>query len=243
LTFSALTKAEIGKLEQLLNHRFGDHQLLLRALTHASAVPKGPSYERLEFVGDRVLGLVLAEFFYQSCQSDDEGALSTRLHAAARQPTLAQVAQQLDIAPLVRVQTGIKAATNDSVMSDVMESLLAALYLDGGLEKVQQFVVAHWPLHIGAISQTEKDAKSRLQELAMKRGLALPRYRLISRSGADHEPVMVYGVEVEGFTEQQATGTSRKQAQQMAAAQLIDVMTVTGAGTSYDSARERNGSE
>ena len=228
MTVAALTTAEIEKLEQLLNHSFGDHQLLLRAITHASAVPKGASYERLEFLGDRVLGLVLAEFFHQSCPSDDEGALSTRLHAAARQPTLAQVARQLDIAPLLRVQTGMEAATNDSVMSDVMESLLAALYLDGGLEKVRQFVIAQWPLDIGVIGQTDKDAKSQLQELAMKRGLALPRYRLISRSGADHEPVMVYGVEVDGYAEQQATGTSRKQAQQMAAALLIDVMTAAG---------------
>jgi ribonuclease-3 len=224
LTGIGLTKSEVARLEQLLDHGFGDRNLLLRAVTHASAVPQTASYERLEFLGDRVLGLVLAEYFHKSCPDDNEGALSTRLHAAARQSTLAQVARQLELAPLVRAQTGMDVVTNESVLSDVVESLLAALYLDGGYEPVRRFVVMHWPLDLGLLEQTDKDAKSRLQELAMKRGLALPRYRLVSRSGTDHEPQMVYAVEVDGHAEQQASGASRKQAQQKAAAQLIALM-------------------
>jgi ribonuclease-3 len=92
------------------------------------------------------------------------------------------------------------------------------------MEAARRFVTAHWPLDVGALAQADKDAKSRLQELAMKRGMALPQYRLVSRSGADHTPQMVYAVSVDGYGEEQASGASRKQAEQIAASRLIAVM-------------------
>jgi ribonuclease-3 len=224
LTNTALRTDEVDRLESLLGHSFVDQSLLRRAITHASALPRTASYERLEFLGDRVLGLILADYFHSACPDDDEGALSTRLHAAARQSTLAAVARDLDIAPLIRAQSGMDIITSDGVLSDVVESLLAALYLDAGLEAARRFVTGHWPLDLGALAQADKDAKSRLQELAMKRGMALPQYRLVSRSGADHTPQMVYAVSVDGYGEEQAAGASRKQAEQIAASRLIAVM-------------------
>lgn len=211
----------LAVLETAIGHVFTDRQLLVEALTHASHGPSAASYERLEFLGDRVLGLVLAEHYFSSCPQDDEGGLSLRFHAAARQSTLAAIARALDIAAHVRSQSGMNVAANDSILADVVESLMAAIYLDAGLEPVRRFVIARWPLDSAAPAKADKDAKSRLQEFAMQRGVALPRYRLVTRTGPDHAPEMTYAVAVDGFVEVEATAGSRKQAEQMAAAKLL----------------------
>lgn len=211
----------LAVLETAIGHVFTDRQLLVEALTHASHGPSAASYERLEFLGDRVLGLVLAEHYFSSCPQDDEGGLSLRFHAAARQSTLAAIARALDIAAHVRSQSGMNVAANDSILADVVESLMAAIYLDAGLEPVRRFVIARWPLDSAAPAKADKDAKSQLQEFAMQRGVALPRYRLVTRTGPDHAPEMTYAVAVDGFVEVEATAGSRKQAEQMAAAKLL----------------------
>lgn len=215
------TDDALAVLETAIGHVFTDRQLLVEALTHASHGPSATSYERLEFLGDRVLGLVLAEHYFSSCPQDDEGGLSLRFHAAARQSTLAAIARALDIAAHVRSQSGMNVAANDSILADVVESLMAAIYLDAGLEPVRRFVIARWPLDSAAPAKADKDAKSQLQEFAMQRGVALPRYRLVTRTGPDHAPEMTYAVAVDGFVEVEATAGSRKQAEQMAAAKLL----------------------
>ena len=215
------TDDALAVLETAIGHVFTDRQLLVEALTHASHGPSAASYERLEFLGDRVLGLVLAEHYFSSCPQDDEGGLSLRFHAAARQSTLAAIARALDIAAHVRSQSGMNVAANDSILADVVESLMAAIYLDAGLEPVRRFVMARWPLDSAAPAKADKDAKSQLQEFAMQRGVALPRYRLVTRTGPDHAPEMTYAVAVDGFVEVEATAGSRKQAEQMAAAKLL----------------------
>lgn len=217
---------DLAALEAQLGHSFTDRSLLAEALTHASTATGNaggaPSYERLEFLGDRVLGLILAEYFHANCPVDDEGKLSLRYHAAARQSTLAGVARGMDIAGHIQVQSGMNVAANDSVLSDVVEAIVAALYLDGGLDPVRRFVLANWTLDAEAPAKGEKDAKSRLQEFAMQKGLPLPAYRMVSRDGPDHAPQMVFAVSLEGHGEERATAGSRKQAEQMAAAQLIE---------------------
>ena len=215
------TDDALAVLETAIGHVFTDRQLLVEALTHASHGPSATSYERLEFLGDRVLGLVLAEHYFSSCPQDDEGGLSLRFHAAARQSTLAAIGRALDIAAHVRSQSGMNVAANDSILADVVESLMAAIYLDAGLEPVRRFVIARWPLDSAAPAKADKDAKSQLQEFAMQRGVALPRYRLVTRTGPDHAPEMTYAVAVDGFVEVEATAGSRKQAEQMAAAKLL----------------------
>ena len=115
----------------------------------------------------------------------------------------------------------MNVAANDSILADVVESLMAAIYLDAGLEPVRRFVMARWPLDSAAPAKADKDAKSQLQEFAMQRGVALPRYRLVTRTGPDHAPEMTYAVAVDGFVEVEATAGSRKQAEQMAAAKLL----------------------
>jgi ribonuclease-3 len=219
---------DLEALESQLGHSFANRGLLTEALTHSSAAVGTASYERLEFLGDRVLGLILAEYFHANCPADDEGRLSLRYHAAARQSTLAIVARQLGIARHVQVQTGMDVATNDSVLSDVIEGIIAALYLDGGFDPARRFVLAHWPLDAEAPATGEKDAKSRLQEFAMQKGLPLPAYRMVSRDGPDHAPRMVFAVSLDGHGEESASAGSRKQAEQMAASQLLERILIKG---------------
>jgi ribonuclease-3 len=143
---------------------------------------------------------------------------------------LADVARKLGLAAHIRVQSGMDVASNESILSDVVESLAAAIYLDGGMAPVQAMVMAHWPIDADAPAKDEKDAKSRLQEFAMSRGAALPHYRLVTRSGPDHAPEMTYAVSIEGFAEIEASAGSRKQAEQRAAARLLAVIEGEGHG-------------
>lgn len=224
LTGTGAQDEGLATLEATIGYRFATRDLLVEALTHSSAKARGATYERLEFLGDRVLGLVLATHFYTIHPKDDEGGLSLRFHAAARQSTLADVARRLGLARHIRVQSGMDVETNESILSDVVESLVAAIYLDGGMAPVQRLVMAHWPFDSEAPAKDEKDAKSQLQEFAMSKGLALPHYRLVARSGPDHAPEMTFAVSIEGFAEIEASAGSRKQAEQRAAARLLEMI-------------------
>ena len=224
LTGSRPQNEDLTALEDVIGHKFADRRLLVEALTHSSAKLRDVSYERLEFLGDRVLGLVLATHFHATHPQDDEGALSLRYHAAARQSTLADVARRLGLASHIRVQSGMDVDANGSILSDVVESLMAAIYLDGGMAPVQALVMAHWPFDAAAPAKDDKDAKSQLQEFAMSKGIALPRYRLVARHGPDHAPEMTYAVSIEGFAETEASAGSRKQAEQRAAARLLAII-------------------
>jgi len=230
LTGSHAQDEGLSALESTIGYSFANRDLLVQALTHSSAKARGATYERLEFLGDRVLGLVLATHFHAAHPEDDEGGLSLRFHAAARQSTLASVARKLGLAAHIRVQSGMDVETNESILSDVVESLMAAIYLDGGMVPVQDLIMTHWPFDAQAPAKDEKDAKSQLQEFAMSRGIALPQYRLVARSGPDHAPEMTYAVSIEGFAEVEAGAGSRKQAEQRAAARLLAVIAAGGHG-------------
>ena len=216
-----MTQRPLAELETQLGHKFADQSLLQQALTHASFSGPTASYERLEFLGDRVLGLLLAHYFYDHCPDDNEGALSLRLHSEARTETLAKVARKLNIADFLQTQPGMCFAENDNVLADVIESLLAAIYLDSGLDDAAAFLRAHWPLASTAPASREKDAKSRLQEWALGQGLGLPVYRQLAKSGPDHAPEMTYEVSVANAGSKSATGSNRKIAEQKAAALLL----------------------
>ena len=216
-----MTQHPLAELETRLGYEFANQLLLQQSLTHASFSGPMASYERLEFLGDRVLGLLLAHYFYEHCPDDNEGALSLRLHSEARTATLAMVARKLNIADFLRTQTGMCFAKNDNVLADVIESLLAAIYLDSGLDDAAAFLRAHWPLASTTPASREKDAKSRLQEWALGQGLGLPVYRQLAKSGPDHAPEMTYEVSVVNAGSKSATGNNRKVAEQKAAAALL----------------------
>ena len=211
----------LTQLEARIGHDFADRTLLTQALTHASYQADGQSYQRLEFLGDRVLGLLLADHFFDKYPDDDEGGLSLRLHAEAQAASLAMVARKLDLASHIQTQTGFDVAANDNILSDVVESLLAAIYLDAGMLAARAFVMRHWPLRGTTGKATVKDPKSRLQEWCLKRGMGLPLYRLAEKSGPEHAPQLTYAVTVDGYPEITATGPNRKQAEQEAARQML----------------------
>ena len=217
-----MTQRPLAELETHLGYKFANKALLQQSLTHASFSGPSASYERLEFLGDRVLGLLLAHYFYEHCPNDSEGALSLRLHSEARTATLAMVARKINIADFLQTQSGMCFAENDNVLADVIESLLAAIYLDSGLEDAATFLQAHWPLASTTPASREKDAKSRLQEWALGQGIGLPVYRQLAKSGPDHAPKMTYQVSVANVGSESATGSNRKIAEQKAAAALLE---------------------
>ena len=216
-----MTADPLQTLEKDIGHNFANRGILQQALRHSSYTGAKKSYERLEFLGDRVLGLLLADHFYVAFPDDDEGALSLRLHGEARMSTLANVARALRLADYIQSQTGLDIASNDGVMADVVESIMAAIYLDSGLDSAKAFLERHWPLNVTAVSRYEKDPKSRLQEWSLQRGLGLPKYRQISKKGPDHAPEMSYEVKIKGYDAISATAGSRKIAEQTAAASLL----------------------
>ena len=138
--------------------------------------------------------------------------------------TLANVAKNLKLADYIKSQSGLDIEGNDGVMADVVESLMAAIYLDAGLEAAWGFLHRHWPLNSCADAQNEKDAKSKLQEWSLQHGLGLPTYRQLAKSGPDHAPQMTYEVKIAGYDAVVANAGSRKIAEQTAAASLLALL-------------------
>lgn len=210
----------------ILGHKFSDPALLQEALTHRSASHgRDNGYERLEFLGDRVLGLCIADMLMEAFPDEPEGALSRRLNALVRQETLAEVAEALGIQDHIlvgRAEEDGGARTNPAILSDICEALIAALYRDGGLEVARTFIVANWRNRLEKSSRPPKDAKSSLQEWAMARKLPLPEYEIAEKSGPDHAPVFTIQVSVRGREPMQASGESKRNAEQKAAALLLE---------------------
>jgi ribonuclease-3 len=219
--------AGLEALAGRLGHRFEQPRLLRRALTHTSA--RTPSrqahnYERLEFLGDRVLSLVVADLLLARFPDEREGDIARRHAALVRRAALAEVAAALrlgDHVVLSRGEAETGGRDNPAILADVCEAVIAALYLDGGLPIAARFIERHWGPLIEAAPHPPQDPKTALQEWAQARGLALPQYREIGRKGPDHGPLFTVEVTVEGQPPGCATGPSKRTAEQAAAAVLL----------------------
>lgn len=221
----------LAALAERLGHVFTDPDLLIEALTHSSRGGRR-SYERLEFLGDRVIGLVVAERLLAHFPKEAEGALAKRHAMLVRGETLAGIARALELGPLIKVSPGEAEGggqKNPAILADVCEATLGALYLDAGLEAVQRVLLPLIDPVIEAAAEPPQDNKTRLQEWAQGRGLPLPRYQNIGRSGPDHEPLFTVSVEVEGLPPTSGEGRSKRIAEQEAAGALL--ARVSGAGT------------
>lgn len=219
-------------LAQALGHDFQRRDLLKRAVTHPSATGTKPTrkggrahYERLEFLGDRVLGLIIADLLFERFPQEAEGALAKRHAALVRGDTLAGVAEQIGLPDVMitapnEVESGL--LHNKAALANACEAVIAALYLDGGLEAARQFVIAYWTPLILADVEPPRDAKTSLQEWAQARGLPLPSYRELERQGPAHDPVFTMEVQVQDFPGEQGAGGSKRQAEQVAAQALLD---------------------
>jgi len=215
----------MAELGDIIGYEFADPALARTALTHRSAVEgNGKTYERLEFLGDRVLALVIADMLFDAFPREDEGALAKRLVALVRRETLAEVAARLALAPLIRLSRGEEEAggrDNPAILADVCESLIGALYRDGGMEPARAFIERHWSALMQGTAEPPKDAKTSLQEWAQGRGFDLPSYRQIERIGPDHAPQFTIEVSVDDFPPERGEGPTKRSAEQIAAERLL----------------------
>ena len=212
------------ELAERLNYQFSDSKLLTQALTHGSSAKAKGSYERMEFLGDRVLGLVVAESLYRQHGREREGKLAARHSALVRGEVCAAIAQKLGLGEFVQVgvvekQHGIN--TLQSVLGDVMEAVIGAVYLDGGYDAAHKMVNKLWA---GVIAQSDtavKDAKTFVQEWALARGKVLPVYSLVGREGPEHKPQFTVRLSVPKLGEAEGQGPSKQAAEMNAAQKFI----------------------
>ena len=242
------TGSDLGNLTEALGHDFKDPSLLRTALTHPSAIstihmhrgkkPKSAGAkaaavelaasadnQRLEFLGDRVLGIVVSEMLFHGFPKEDEGALARRLAALVKQDSLDAVAREIGLGRHLILSRGEEdggGRDNPALLADACEAVIGALYLDGGLETARSFVERYWQPKMAAEAKPPQDAKTALQEWAQAAGLALPRYTVVKSEGPPHDPVFEVSVSVAGQEPVSARGRSKRAAQQAAARTLLD---------------------
>lgn len=217
----------ISALESRIDYLFTDQALLQEALTHRSALnePEGRGSrdnERLEFLGDAVLGLLVGELLFDRFADKREGELSRLRASLVREENLARLARQLELGRHLIIGKGEERTggrDRDSVLADAFEAVIAAVYRDGGMDQVRQMVAIYFvPLiEAGASANTVEDFKTRLQELVQSQSGETPVYQLVATSGPDHERLFTVQVVVAGEVAGEGRGTSRKRAEQEAA--------------------------
>ena len=215
----------LARLGEALGHRFADPSLLRLALTHSSASGRGlAANERLEFLGDRVLGLAVADLLYRRFAGEEEGDLARRFSVLVSRESLAQVAGQIGLAPhlaLARGEEDSGGRGNPAILADACEAVIAALYLDGGLEAAQRFIERQWAPLVEQDRRPPQDAKTALQEWAQAEGRKLPSYVVVGSAGPAHDPLFTVEVRVEGLAPATGAGRSKRAAEQAAAAEAL----------------------
>jgi ribonuclease-3 len=219
--------ARLAELEEKLGHNFADRKLLERALTHASASSRA-SNERLEFLGDRVLGLVIAEMLFTAYPEDSEGLLALKYNALVRGEACAAAAESIGLSEHMVLASSEAASGGRQKMAIVggaCEALIAAIYLDAGFETARNFIARYWERAFAELGEDMRDPKTMLQEWAQSRSRSArgaPEYRLVRRDGPDHAPHFVVEVSVTGEGKAQGEGRSKREAQQAAAKAMLD---------------------
>lgn len=206
------------ELLKQLEHSFDDQSLFEQALTHSS-VQRASSYERLEFLGDRILGLIIAETLYFRFPDEAEGDLAKRFTQLVSRPMLVEIANKLNFSEILSFSG--KHSVTDSVLADVCESLIAALYLDGGLKTAQTFVLKYWGPHLEKDQAPPEDSKTQLQEWAQANYKETPVYTVINQSGTAHAPLFTIKVSLSKGQSAEGQGTSKRQAEHAAATALL----------------------
>ncbi len=223
-------------LEEAVGHRFRNPDLLRQALTHAGAAHgrRGmPDNERLEFLGDRVLGLVVAELLIERFPDATEGELGPRLTALVRREALAEAAASIGLGSylvLAPADAASGARDQPKPLADACEAVIAALYLDGGLEAARRFILARWEAMIVGVATMPVEPKSALQEWAQGHGRKLPAYRVIRAAGSAHAPTFEVSVEVAGLEPASGHGPSKRAAEKAAAIALLQRIGIAAGG-------------
>ncbi|MEM6635974.1 MAG: ribonuclease III [Pseudomonadota bacterium] len=226
--------AELSAFSERVGHRFDNPELLVEAVTHASVSAPGRSHnERLEFLGDRVLGLVMAQALLEEDTGAPEGRLAPRFNALVRKETCAAVAREIalgEVLKLGRSEMLSGGRRKDALLGNAMEALIAAVYLDAGFEAARAFVLRLWKARIDNVEADARDPKTSLQEWAQARGFPPPHYHMLSRTGPDHEPIFTIEVRLQNGARESASAGSKRQAEQAAAAALLDREMTDGRG-------------
>ncbi|WP_407965089.1 ribonuclease III [Bartonella sp. C271] len=215
----------IDQLEKLTGHSFKDVDRLKRALTHSSVQSsENGNYERLEFLGDRVLGLLIAEMLYKIFPQASEGELSVRLNGLVNAQTCADIALEMGLPDMVHVGCEMKNLEGRrlaNMHADVIEALIAVIYLDGGLESVRPVIQRYWQDRAKKMNAGRRDAKTELQEWAHTQDSAQPHYQVVQRYGPDHDPIFIVEVSICGYAPEIGRGSSKRQAERDAAERIL----------------------
>ncbi|MCV3271570.1 ribonuclease III [Roseobacter sinensis] len=220
--------AELKSFEDRLGHRFKRPELLAQAVTHASiSSTNRDDNQRLEFLGDRVLGLVMSEALLSLDKGATEGQLAPRFNALVRKETCADVARQIDLGAVLRLGRSEMLSggrRKQALLGDSIEAVLAAVYLDAGFDTAKALILRLWGDRLHNVEEDARDAKTALQEWAQARGLQPPSYVEVSRSGPDHAPIFTIAAELETGERREATAGSKRQAEQAAAGNLLSAL-------------------
>lgn len=220
--------SEIKAFQKRLGYEFSNPELLLRALTHGSvSSPTRPDNQRLEFLGDRVLGLVMATALLEADRQASEGQLAPRFNALVRKEACADVARQIDLGAVLKLGRSEMLSggrRKQALLGDAMEAVIAAIYRDADFETAHDVILNLWGDRLHNVEADARDAKTALQEWAQARGQKPPGYFEIGRSGPDHAPIFTIAARLQDGTEAQATAGSKRQAEQAAAKALLQTL-------------------
>ena len=218
-------KKNFNQFEKKIGYNFNNINLLIQSLTHKSFDPI-KNNEKLEFLGDRVLGLIISKNLLKTFPNDNEGDLDKKLASLVNRKQCVKIANKLNLSEfiLIRNSKNKKQEIENKILSDSIESIIGAIYLDQGFEKVEKFILDHWREDIIKRTITERDAKTKLQELSLKVDKSLPIYKLIENKGPRHKPIIKVSVKIKNSKVVVAIGNSKKEAEQNAAKKLLDIL-------------------
>ncbi|MFY0680830.1 MAG: ribonuclease III [Thalassovita sp.] len=220
--------AELAAFQGRIGHQFSKPELLVRSVTHSSmSSPTRDDNQRLEFLGDRVLGLVMSQALLELDKSASEGQLAPRFNALVRKETCAEVAVDIDLGSVLKLGRSEMMSGGRrklALLGDAMEAVIAAVYLDAGFDAAQAMILRLWGDRVTSVKADARDAKTSLQEWAQARGQTPPKYTQIARSGPDHAPVFTIEVTLASGQSDQATAGSKRTAEQMAAKSLLETL-------------------
>ena len=219
----------IDDFEKIIDYKFNNESLLLEALTHSSSTKvksneNKKNYERLEFLGDRVLGLVLAEYFFKLFPDSNEGFLNDYFQKYANQDFLSKCAKKIKISDFIKTQKGDDLDNNKSILSDVIESVIGAIYLDSNIDECRKFIVDNMLKIVSETDSPLKHSKSLLQEFCLNKFKQLPKYSMVEKSGPDHMPVFTVSVNINEKNTMLAKGSNLKNAEENAASKLLALL-------------------
>lgn len=222
---AGIRQNQLKELEAIIDYKFSNYERLDKALTHSSARdPKSGNYERLEFLGDRILGLCIAELLFGRFGEASEGELSVRLNNLVSAEACASIADEFGLHKFIVTGSDVKSITSSkmsSVRADVVESLIAAIYLDAGLEAARAFILKFWTSRALAKTSVRRDAKTELQEWAHSHFKIPPVYKVISREGPDHAPEFTVEVKIADLPSAVGRSGSKRSSEQLAAAVML----------------------